>query len=112
MAELTSLDKNNFKAVIAESNQPIFIDMWAEWCRPCKKVEPVIKELAKEYEGKMRFAKLNVDENQSLAMEYGVLSIPMFLIMDNNSNIIESFVGAIPKNKFINHIEAALKKLS
>ena len=112
MAQLTILDKNNFKTKVAESNLPIFIDMWAEWCRPCKKIEPVVKELADEYAGKMRFGKLNIDENQELAMKYGVMSIPMFMIMDNDSNILHSFVGAVPKAKFIEHIETVLKKQS
>ena len=110
MAKLTTLDESNFKSVIAESDLPIFVDLWAEWCMPCKRVEPVIEELAEEYTGKMRFAKLNTDENQQLAIEYNVMSIPMFLILDKDSKILESFIGAVPKKKFVQHIEKALEK--
>lgn len=110
MAELMILDDDNMTSLVGEADIPMFIDLWAEWCMPCKRIEPVIEELAKEYHGKMRFSKLNVDENPITAKKYNIMSIPMFLIVNKNLEILESFIGAVPKKKFIDRIESALEK--
>ena len=110
MAEMLKLDDTNINDSVKNSNLPVFIDLWAEWCMPCKKVEPIIKELADEYDGKMVFSKLNIDENLQTADKYQIMSIPMFLILDSNMEVLEKFIGAVPKAKFVEKIESALKK--
>lgn len=110
MVEILSLDDENIDTSVENAGLPVFIDLWAEWCIPCKKVEPIIKELAEEYAGKMVFSKLNIDENLKTAERYNIMSIPMFLILDNKMEILEKFIGAVPKQKFIEKIESALKK--
>ena len=110
MAEILKLDDNNIEDSIKNAKLPVFIDLWAEWCVPCRKVEPIIKELADEYQGKMVFSKLNIDENLKTAEKYQIMSIPMFLILDNELGVLEKFIGAVPKQKFVEKIESALKK--
>ena len=110
MAELLKLDDDNLDDKVKEAGLPVFIDLWAEWCMPCKRVEPVIKELADEYKDKMLFTKLNIDENLQTADRYQIMSIPMFLILNNEMEVLEKFIGAVPKQKFIDKIESALKK--
>lgn len=110
MAEMLTLNDDNIDDSIKNAKLPVFIDLWAEWCVPCRKVEPIIKELADEYKDKMVFSKLNIDENLNTANRYQIMSIPMFLILDNNLEILEKFIGAVPKQKFIDKIESALKK--
>ena len=110
MAELVLLDDQNIDQTIKSASLPVFIDLWAEWCVPCRKVSPIIDELAVEYKGKMIFSKLNIDENLKTADRYQIMSIPMFLILDNNMEILEKFIGAVPKQKFVEKIESALKK--
>jgi thioredoxin 1 len=111
MSELLHLDDSNLDQSVKNAGLPVFIDLWAEWCMPCKKVEPVIKDLANEYAGKVVFSKLNIDENPKTAERFQIMSIPMFLILDNNMKVLEQFIGAVPKQKFIDKIESALKKL-
>ena len=110
MAELAKLDDNNLDDTVKQAGRPVFIDLWAEWCVPCRKVEPIIEELAEEYKDKMVFTKLNIDENLKTAERYQIMSIPMFLILDNELGVLEKFIGAVPKQKFIDKIESALKK--
>ena len=78
--ELTS---NDFKTEVLESDSPVLVDFWAEWCGPCKVIAPVIEELALDYDGKVKFGKLNVDDHNQVASEYGVRSIPTLLVFKN-----------------------------
>lgn len=110
MADIITLNDDNLDDSIKNAGKPVFIDLWAEWCVPCRKVEPIIEELAEEYSGKVQFSKLNIDENAKTAERYQIMSIPMFLILNNDLNILEKFIGAVPKQKFIDKIESALKK--
>ena len=89
---------------------PIFIDYWAEWCGPCKRIAPLVEALEKKYRGKMIFAKVNTDENQSLAMRFNIMSIPNFHIF-HNMRIVDNFIGALPAQQFEAHIVNTLKKL-
>jgi thioredoxin 1 len=89
---------------------PVFIDYWAEWCGPCKRIAPLVETLEKKYRGKMIFAKVNTDEEQSLAMRFNIMSIPAFHIF-YNLKIVDQFVGAIPAQQFEARIINILKKL-
>ena len=73
------IDKNNFKADVLEANEPVVVDFWAEWCGPCKMIAPALEEISAELQGKVKIAKLNIDENPELAAQFGVRSIPCLL---------------------------------
>ena len=89
---------NDFKSEVVESDTPVLVDFWAEWCGPCKVIAPVVEELAKDYEGKIKFGKVNVDDHNMVASEYGVRSIPTLLIFKNGA-VVNQIVGAVPKDK-------------
>lgn len=101
------LTDDSFTAEIINSDLPAFVDFWAPWCGPCKMVGPIIEELAEEYDGKVKIAKLNVDENQKTPAQYGVRSIPT-LIMFKDGKSIDQMVGAVSKAKMEEMIKKAL----
>lgn len=102
MAEFVKDD--NFEAEVLKSDKPVLVDFYAEWCGPCKMMSPIIDELAKEYEGKVKIVKLNVDENQMTAGKYQVMSIPTLFIF-KNGEIVEQMVGYQDKNALVTRIE-------
>lgn len=89
----------NFASAVLQSDVPVLIDFWAVWCGPCRMVAPVLEELAEELDGKVRIAKVNVDENQELAMQYRVSSIPAFVLF-KGGQAVDRAVGAMPKAAF------------
>lgn len=94
----------NFQTEVLASNQLSVIDFWAEWCGPCRAIGPVIEELSKEYSGKVKVGKLNVDENPQVSMNYGITSIPAILFV-KNGQVVDKLVGAQPKANFVKKIE-------
>ena len=86
----------NFKEEVLESNLPVLVDFWAVWCAPCSMVAPVVEEIAKEYEGKLKVCKLNVDEAPATASQYGIMSIPTLAVF-MNGQVVEKVVGVLPK---------------
>lgn len=99
MAELT-ITSDNFDEEVLQSPQPVLVDFWAPWCGPCRMVAPVIEELAKEYEGKVKVGKVNVDEEIKLAQEYGVMSIPSIMLFQNGK-VVNQALGARPKEELV-----------
>lgn len=89
-------DESNFDAEVLQSDLPVFVDFYADWCGPCKMMSPVIDKLAEEYEGKIKVGKVNVDENGDLAVKYGIMSIPN-MVFFKNGEVADRVVGAIPK---------------
>ena len=90
------IDKNNFKSDVLDAKEAVVVDFWAEWCGPCKMIAPALEEISKELTGKVKIAKLNIDENPELAAQYGVRSIPT-LMMFKGGEIADMKVGARPR---------------
>ena len=89
-------DESNFDAEVLQSDIPVFVDFYADWCGPCKMMSPVIDKLAEEFDGKIKVGKVNVDENGDLAVKYGIMSIPN-MVFFKNGEVADRVVGAIPK---------------
>lgn len=106
MAGLDVKDQN-FQKEVLESKEPVVVDFWAPWCGPCRMVVPIIEELAKEYEGKVKIRKVNVDENTQAAGQYNVMSIPSVLFFQNGEPV-KTLVGAQSKEAYKKEIEALL----
>lgn len=94
-------------AKILESGEPMLVDFFATWCGPCKMLAPVIEELAADYEGKLHVLKLDTDENQSLAMNYGIMNIPT-VVLFQGGNEVDRLVGVLPKESFCQMIDTHL----
>jgi len=105
--KVVHLTDDSFYAEIIKSDLPALVDFWAPWCGPCKMVGPMVEELAEEYDGEVKVAKLNVDENQKIAAQYGVRSIPT-LIMFKGGESIDQSVGAASKTAMNEMIKKAL----
>ncbi|MEO1102505.1 MAG: thioredoxin [Pseudomonadota bacterium] len=103
----TTVTDTSFQDDVIQSNEPVVVDFWAEWCGPCKMIAPSLEEIASEMDGKVKIAKLNVDENQETAMKYGVRSIPT-LIMFKNGEPASTQVGAAPKGKLVDWIKSSI----
>ena len=104
MGKTIVLNDSNFDAAI-NSDKPVLVDFWAEWCGPCKMIGPVVEELAGDYEGKAIIAKLNVDENPDVTARFGIRSIPTLLVF-KGGQIVDKQVGAVPKSVLAQKLEA------
>lgn len=98
------LNKNNYQKEVIESEQPVLIDFWAPWCGPCKMLSPTVDELSKDLTGKVKIAKVNVDEEQELAQAFRVMSIPMLAVM-RGGKLVSSSVGLQSKEKILKMLE-------
>jgi len=105
---LKEINSDVFEKEVLTSDVPVVVDFWAEWCMPCKMLTPVVDELAREYEGKVKFAKVNVDNNTALATDLQILSIPV-LIVFNKGKEVTRIVGVNPKQEIEREINEAIK---
>ena len=106
---LLHVDKDSWEAEVINSQLPVFVDFWAEWCGPCRMVGPAVEQLSKILDGKVKIAKVNVDENQEIAVKYGIHSIASLLLFKNGNEIART-VGAAPKEAYQKFIEESLAK--
>ncbi|RKX97295.1 MAG: thioredoxin [Spirochaetes bacterium] len=107
MAEIVHTSDANFQTDISEDNKLVIVDMWAEWCGPCKMIEPILEEVANEYSDKVKLVKLNIDHNQETPVKYGVMNIPTLLFFKNGKEV-DRVIGAIPKRQLVKKIEEHL----
>jgi len=106
-ADVTHISDASFDQEVIKSSVPVLIDFWAPWCGPCKAIAPIIDELAKDYAGKLKVVKLNVDDNPETAARYGVRGIPNLLII-KNGQVKDQIVGAVPKGHLVKAVDNAL----
>ena len=97
----------NFEELALNSDKPVIVDFWAEWCGPCRMVSPLIAELAQEYDGKAVIGKLNVDQNPEISMKYGIRSIPTILYI-KGGEVVDKMVGAAPKQQYASKLDAVM----
>ena len=107
MASIESVKKDDFKEKVLKSTKPSLVDFWAEWCMPCKKIEPLLDQLSEEFKDKINFFKVNVDENPSLAAEYGIRGIPA-LFLFKNGEIVEKIIGVVGKKEILKKLKKVL----
>src|SRR6056297_2482338 len=103
MSRPVKVTDGNFNTEVINSDKRVLVDFWAEWCGPCRMVAPVVEDIAKEYSADVKVAKLNVDENQSTASRYGIMSIPTMLVMEDGK-VKDKLVGYMPKKKLVNKL--------
>ncbi len=107
MARPIEVNQENFDEIVLKATIPTAVDFWAVWCGPCKMIAPILEEIAQEYEGRLQICKLDVDYNNQLAMQYGVMGIPT-LILFKNGQPVERIVGYMPKEKLLARLEPHL----
>ena len=108
MSEMTLTDQTWDNEVL-NSDLPVIVDFWAEWCAPCSMIAPVVEQMSKEYEGKIKVGKLNVDENQVTAGKYQVMAIPTLLFF-NGGKLVDRVAGVVPKKILVEKIEKILEE--
>ena len=100
MTAIKNCNENDFENEVLKSNLPVIVDFWAEWCGPCKMLTPILEELSNEMKNEINVVKVNLDENQDLAMKYSIRSIPTLLLF-KDGNLIDTKVGLLPKNEIV-----------
>lgn len=101
--KLVEITDANFQQEVLDSDQPVLVDFWAVWCGPCKMIAPVVEEIAKEYDGRLKVGKMDVDSNPDTSIQFGIRSIPTLMVF-KGGKVVEQIVGALPKRNLLEKI--------
>ena len=107
MTAIKNCNENDFENEVLKSNLPVIVDFWAEWCGPCKMLTPILEELSNEMKNEINVVKVNLDENQDLAMKYSIRSIPTLLLF-KEGELIDTKVGLLPKSDLVDWIDSKI----
>ena len=107
MTDIKNLSLDNFDNEISSSNLPVLVDFWAEWCGPCKSLGPILEEISNDLKGQLKVVKVNLDENQDLAMKYSIRSIPTLLLF-KGGELIDTKVGLLPKSDLVEWLDSKI----
>jgi thioredoxin 1 len=107
LTKTINVTDSTFNDEVINANIPVLVDFWAEWCGPCKMIGPIVENLAEEFDGKMKFVKVDVDSSPSTAAQFGIRSIPSLIIF-NSGQPVDQIVGAVPKSVLQDRIESTL----
>ncbi|HZZ83522.1 MAG TPA: thioredoxin [Anaeromyxobacteraceae bacterium] len=105
-SDIVTLQDSTFDQEVLKSDTPVLVDFWAVWCGPCKAIAPAVDEVASEFKGKVKVAKLNIDDHQAVPQQFGIRSIPTLLVF-KGGRVVDTIVGSVPKSKIV----AALQKV-
>jgi thioredoxin 1 len=108
MSDVAAVGTGNFESEVVQSTQPVVVDFWAEWCQPCKMLSPVLDKVAQKFTGQLKVVKCNVDENQDIAMKYGVMSIPN-LIFFKDGQVVNQAVGYMNEAQLSTKVDEVLR---
>jgi thioredoxin 1 len=104
MAHPVAISDTSFEAEVAKADKPVLVDFWAEWCGPCRMIAPVLENLAEEYAGSLKIAKLDVDHNPQVSFKFGVQSIPTMILFKDGKEV-ERIIGYVPKERLLSRIK-------
>jgi len=104
---VTEVTDSTFDAEVLQSQVPVLVDFWATWCGPCRMIAPIVEELAKQYEGKLKVTKVDVDNNTRIATKYDIRSIPSLYIF-KGGKVVQTIIGAVPKNQLVMALDGVL----
>ena len=109
MGKTIAVDEGNFEELVLQAKIPVLVDFWATWCGPCRMVAPVVEELAEDYDGRISFGKVDVDQNPRIASQYGIMSIPSLLIFKDGKPV-SNIVGFRPKDQLKKNLDDVLEQ--
>ena len=102
--DVVTLEDGTFEQEVLKSETPVLVDFWATWCGPCKAIAPAVDEIAREYKGKIKVGKLDIDNHQSVPQKYGIRSIPTLLVF-KGGRVVDTIIGAVPKSKLVDAVK-------